>query len=281
VLHGTLRNADVYFDGMVAAAREAGVGGETMVVAPQFLADVDAAPHALDERVARWSVEGWKEGAPALHPAGGDPVAASSYAALDALVGHFADRALYPALATLVVAGHSAGGQVLARWAPTSRADEALVRAGVAVRHVIANPSSWLYFDARRPVAGGAGFAVPAGDACAGYDDWKYGLRDPVPYAAGALAGIVPRFLGRDLVILLGAADDDPAHRLLDRSCAARLQGPHRLARGRAYSAYLADLARDAALRHRLLVVPGVGHDNRKMFGSACGRAALFGDAAC
>ncbi|MGE0726079.1 MAG: hypothetical protein AB7O45_17015 [Alphaproteobacteria bacterium] len=197
-------------------------------------------------------------------------------------MARLADRRRYPALERVVVAGHSAGGQVAARWAPATEVGERLSAAGIALRFVIANPSSWLYFDARRPVAGGDGFAVPDASHCAGYDRWKYGLVDAVPYAA-AMTGpdMARRFLGHDLVILLGGADDDPRHRFLDRSCAAALQGPHRLARGLTYSAYLTSWANESAPRHRVLVVPGVGHDNKAMFGSACGRDALFGIRGC
>ena len=281
VLHGALRDADVYLEGMVAAAAAAGALDETLIVAPQFLADVDAAAHTLDATLAWWTIESWKDGRPAAHPTGGDPVASSSFAALDAAVSALADRERFPALARVVLAGHSAGGQVLARYTPTNRADPVLRAAGMEIRYVISSPSSYLYFDDRRPTPDG-GFAPFAGASCPGFDDYKYGLRNPPPYVAAVPAGeIAKRFLARDVVFLLGGSDNDPAHRLLDRSCPAMAQGRDRLSRGLAYTAYLRTLPGDAAAHHRLLVVPGVGHNNRSMFGSPCGRAALFGDGNC
>ncbi|WP_374445023.1 hypothetical protein [Stella sp.] len=282
VLHGTLRNADTYLDGMVAAVGEAAPAGRTLVIAPQFLAEPDGAAaaggHRLADDLPLWTLEGWKEGAGAVAPAGLDPAAASSFAALDALLRHLADRGRFPALRRVIVAGHSAGGQVLARYAAAGRGDDALAAAGIAVRWVVANPSSYLYFDRRRPAADGGGFAEPA-PGCAGFDRYKYGLEQPVPYLDGVPPDrLLARFLARDVVWLLGGSDDDPRHRFLDRTCAARLQGPHRLGRGQAYFAYLGLLARPATVGHRLAVVPGVGHDNRAMFGSPVGRQALFGD---
>ena len=284
VLHGTLRNADVYLDGMMEAVDLAGRRADTLVVAPQFLADADASGHALPDDMPRWTLGGWKEGAGAIHPAGLDPVAGSSFAALDAVLGHFADRARYPALDRLVVAGHSAGGQVLARYAATSRGDRRLRDQGVGVRYVIANPSSYLYFDDRRPTFE-AGATAPVGfrpypaESCPGFDRYKDGLEAPVPYVGAApAADITRRFLARDVVYLLGGADNDPRHRFLDRSCAARAQGPHRLARGQAYLGYLDTLPGDGPPGHHLLIVPEVGHDGRAMFGSAQGRAAVFDD---
>ncbi|BBK37974.1 hypothetical protein STAQ_30520 [Allostella sp. ATCC 35155] len=281
VLHGTLRNADAYRDGMVAAVEAAGVAEPTLVLAPQFLAPPDgdsaAGGHELPPDVPLWSLEGWKAGAGAVRPAGLDAAASSSFAALDAVLRHLADRRRFPALRRVVVAGHSAGGQVLARYAAAGRGDAELAAAGVAVRWVVANPSSYLYLDRRRPAADG-GFAEPQTD-CARFDRYKYGLDRVVPYLAGMPADdLRARFLARDVVWLLGGADNDPNHRFLDRTCAAQLQGPHRLGRGQAYFAYLGLLARPAPLRHRLVVVPGVGHDNRAMFGSAEGRAALLGE---
>ncbi|BBK31021.1 hypothetical protein EDC65_1539 [Stella humosa] len=279
VLHGTLRNADTYLDGMVDAVAAAGFSGETLVVAPQFLADVDAKAHDLAPDMLRWTLEGWKIGAGAAQPPGLDPAASSSFAALDAVIRHFADRARFPGLRQVVIAGHSAGAQLLARQVPASPAAELLEKAGIGARFVIANPSSWLYFDRRRPLAEGPGFAEPDATDCAGFNRYRYGLEAPVPYfGTAAAADMVGRFLARDVVHLLGRADNDPRHRFLDRSCAARLQGPHRLARGLAYFNYLRLMAGDSALHHRLVVVNGVGHDNRAMFASAEGRVALFGE---
>ncbi|MGE0723636.1 MAG: alpha/beta hydrolase [Alphaproteobacteria bacterium] len=280
VIHGTLRNADVYLDGMVAAVDAAGAR-ETAVIAPQFLASVDAAAHAIPPDVLRWDVQGWKDGAGALYPPDADPVASSSFAALDALLGALADRSRHPRLDTVVLAGHSAGAQVLARYAAAGRGDARLREAGIAVRFVIANPSSYLYLDRRRP-DGEGGFAPFAADRCPGFDAYKYGLEAPNPYvAAASREALRERLLGREIVFLLGESDADPRHRQLDRSCPAQSQGPHRLARGLAYHAYLRAFERNDASHHRLVVVPGVGHDNRSMFGSSCGRAALFADGSC
>ena len=51
------------------------------------------------------------------------PAPISSYAALDTLIRHFANRAAYPALTEIVIAGHSAGGQVVQRYAVTNQVE--------------------------------------------------------------------------------------------------------------------------------------------------------------
>jgi hypothetical protein len=120
------------------------------------------------------------------------------------------------------------------RHALASELPDRLAAAGIEVVHVVANPASYLYPDDRRP-DGSGGFARPAGaDAgCAGWNRYKYGLEEPNAYLAGTSRGcLLDRLRRRRFVYLLGIADDDPAHPELDTSCAARLQGRHRLDHG-------------------------------------------------
>ena len=146
----------------------------------------------------------------------------------------------------------------------------------MTLRFVIANPSSWVYFDSLRPQPDG-GFAFADHTACPDVDEWKYGMRKLPRYAAAMLdAGALERrYVEREVVYLAGELDCDPAHAALDRSCAANAQGPHRLARARAYYAYLR--ARHPQLRHTWFEVPGAGHNAEAMFLSEAGIRALFG----
>jgi hypothetical protein len=229
---------------------------------PQFLTGIDVVPHALPDAVLRWSLEGWMAGAPAE-----GPLPASSFEALDAILARLADRALFPALRRIVLAGHSGGAQVVQRYAVIGRGAAWLETAGMALRYVVANPSSYVYFSADRPVR--------VAD-CPEVDRWKYGMTDLPPYAGAAdPVSLEAAYARRALVYLWGAEDRDVAQPALDRSCAAAAQGPHRLARGQAYFAYLQ--ARHPDLAHRAALVPGVGHDGDGMFRSAAGLAALFG----
>ncbi|WP_207483257.1 hypothetical protein [Arenibaculum pallidiluteum] len=277
VLHGRLRNADTYRRIVEAVLAEGGPAAmaATLVVAPQFLAPVDAAANALPAEILRWAPDSWQAGAEADGPA---PV--SAFEALDAVMARLADRALFPDLAAVVIAGHSGGAQLAQRYAAVGRGLDRLEAAGRQVRTVLANPGSYLYFGPERP-DGAGGFALPPREACPGYDTWRYGLGDPPRYLDGVPPGrIEAAYAGRQVVYLLGAEDRDPEHHSLDRSCAARLQGPHRLARGWAFYRHLA--ARHPRLStHRLIEVPGAEHDAREVLTSVCGRAALMDRAGC
>jgi pimeloyl-ACP methyl ester carboxylesterase len=267
-----LRDVDVYRRSAERAAAAAGAtDGHTLLIVPQFLASLDIAPHGLPQTVLHWSLEGWMGGEPAEGPA-----AISSFDVIDAILARLADRALFPALKEVVVAGHSGGGQVVQRYAILGRSGAALSKAGIGLRYVVANPSSYAYFSPERPDPEG-GFGLVDRAACPGFNAWKYGMENLPPYAADAAAkALETAYAARDVTYLLGTADVNPNHPALDKTCAAEAQGPYRLARGRAYFAYLS--ARHPGLAHRLFEVPGIGHDGDGMLASPQGKAALFGD---
>jgi pimeloyl-ACP methyl ester carboxylesterase len=270
VLHGRLRNADVYFGSAQKAAEAAGDSARrTLLIAPQFLDERDWRAHSLPAETLRWHGEGWEGGDEAAAPA---PL--SSFDALDAMLAALADKRRFPKLTQVVVAGHSGGGQVVQRYAVVGQGEAQLAARGVRVRYVVANPSSYLYFTADRPRGDGAFAPLPTGQ-CAAADQWKYGFAGAPAYAQRLTAADYERrYATRDVVYLLGGADTDPQHPALDKSCAGEAQGPFRLARGRNYASYLR--WRQPQLRPVVHEVPGVGHEGDRMLGSACGRAALF-----
>jgi hypothetical protein len=240
-----------------------------LLIEPQFLNDTDVAAYRLPSQTLHWRGAQWEAADDALGPA---PI--SSFAALDAILARLADRAVFPSLKTVVVAGHSGGGQFVQRYAVAGRGGDALTRAGIHVRYVVANPSSYLYFSPERPA--GDGFAIFDGSACSGYDGWKYGVNGWPPYFSGEdPAALETGYIARDVVYLLGTGDDDADHPTLDKTCMAEAEGSTRYSRGLAYFHYL-QARHQAALAHRLLLVPGVGHNEDGVFNSSCGLAALY-----
>ena len=183
-----------------------------------------------------------------------------------------------------MVAGHSAGGQFVNRFAAGNQKEPSGRGSGVTFRYVVANPSSYLYFSERRRTGGGLNqFAIPDGGtvaACPTYNTYRYGLIGLNEYMASTGPGrIKDQYEGREVVYLLGSRDTEPNHPFLDRSCPALLQGSYRLERGLVYFNYLQFTFGSGLLnRHRLAVIPDVGHDSARMFGSACGVRYLLED---
>jgi len=265
MIHGwSRRGVD---DGDAAAARAGGAAAHTIVIAPLFPIPADIEAHALPASVLRWGVEDWKSGRPALAPA---PV--SVFDAVDTIVARLADKRLFPHLRTIVIAGHSAGGQLVQRYAAVGHAN-ARAGTGIAVRYVVANPSSYLYFGNARPKP-----LAPDDKPCHAVDHWPYGFEGRLPaYVQVTPAQAEATYVAQDLVYLLGTDDVDPRHPELDKSCAAETQGATRLERGRAYFAALR-ASEGGLASQRIVEVPGVGHHGRAMFTSAAGVAVLFGE---
>ncbi|NWA04374.1 alpha/beta hydrolase [Pseudomonas gingeri] len=265
IVHGRLRNAMTYLNSAETAAAQAGQDSNTLIIAPQFLNESDVRRNHLPDNLLRWQGNDWMAG-----EASTGPSAMSSYAALDEVLQRLGNRKKFPALREVVIAGHSGGGQVVQRYALVGHGDTQLAGSGIKLRYVIANPSSYAYFNAQRPVAG----FNPS--SCPGFNDWKYGLQNLPSYAMGqSPAQLEKAYVQRDITYLLGQQDTDPNHPALDKSCEAEAQGPYRLIRGHNYFAYLQQ-RHPQGLAQTLVEVPGVGHNGDGMFTSPQGQKALF-----
>lgn len=265
IIHGRLRNAETYRRSAEKAAEQAGQSSNTLVIAPQFLNETDVTRHPVADSVLRWQGNDWMAGG--LSTA---PFALSSYAALDQIIARLGDRRQFPDVKDVVIAGHSGGAQVVQRYALLNHEQPELKAAGVRVRYVVANPSSYAYFDERRPVAFNHA-------KCPNFNRWKYGLTDLPAYAEGQTpAQLEESYVPRDIVYLLGQQDIDPNHPALDKGCEAEAQGAYRLARGRNYFEYL-KRRHPQGLSQQLVEVPGVGHNGDEMFTSPEGQKVVFG----
>jgi len=281
VIHGAGRDADSYFRHVLAAAFLAGALDDTVVISPRFASNSGEGCHdAVAEHEATWHCRG-----PARWTAGGAAVnddTVTSFDAVDEILNKLARRVSFRNLKTIVVAGHSAGGQFVSRYQMANQVHETL---GVPLRYVVANPSSYAYLDAMRPsstvlsanapaLAPGYVPALPArppapfvafADAsnCTTYDRWPYGLQGRVGYAAKLTDDQLKKQLAaRGVTYLLGGLDILPLFNF-DGSCSAMAQGPTRLARGLAYAQYVNERF---GARHDVRVVPACGHNARCMF---------------
>lgn len=275
VQHGLQRNGDDYFAAGAALLKASGRNpDEVLLVAPNFPGTPDrnkgftGMPH--------WSVQGWLSGEDAVE----GPARVSSLQVLDDLLARFTDKTRLPQVRKLTVAGHSGGAQIVHRYAVLNNVDERIRAGGIELRYVVANPSSYLYFTPVRPAgADGKSFAPYDVARCPDYDKYRYGMQDMVPYAKGADGmALYRRYAGRQVTYLAGTEDNDPNHRVLDKSCGAEAEGPTRLQRARGYLRYERYLASPGlVMRHQAYEVVGVGHDQARMFGSQCGARAVFG----
>lgn len=259
------------------AAQVAGAAARTtVIVTPQFLTARDVAAHNLADNVLRWGVDDWKVGRPS-----DDAAAISSFQVVDEIFHRLADRTIFPNLKTIVLAGHSAGGQFVQDYAVLGRGEDNFKDADVHIRYVVANPATYLYLTDERPDSNGD-FAPFDAAACRSFNRWNYGFQAGIPAYSPRPASIdelKTRYLRRDVIYLLGTADNAPDGDGQDQSCAAEAQGATRYARGQAFDAYVHILAPHTT--QQVYEARGIGHSSYRMFSSVCGLAALFDKPGC
>lgn len=297
-VHGILRDADNHFRTALAAAFLANTLKDTVIVAARFASNSNAPGNeagncrdTLASNEANWTCDNqrpdtWRSGGPELADS-----KLSSFDFMDEILRRLARKEVFPNLKTIVVAGHSAGGQFVTRYEMLNQVDDNL---GVPVSYVVANPSAYAYVDHLRPTASAFAATTPAaqggsvsssanpspaflpyGDAknCTGYDIWPYGLRTRPRYSSTLTDEQITRQLvARSVTYLLGEADVLPLG-VFDTSCPAMAQGPTRLGRGVAIHKYVTE---NLHARHGLVVVPFCSHSQRCMFTSDVALPLMF-----
>lgn len=281
VVHGLGRDADNYYRHTLAAAFLADALKDTVLIVPRFASNEGGAcKDALAPGELGWHcqprVDIWRNGGAAVDST------VTTFDIADELLRKLVNRDVFPNLRTIVVAGHSAGGQFVSRYEMANQMHDSLA---VKPTYVVANPSSYTYLDSLRPTpsalpanvaAGAPGYAAPLGanppaafvafsDArnCTTYDTWPYGLNGRDGYSTRVDAEqLKKQLVARPTTYVLGELDILPLYGF-DSSCPAMAQGPTRLARGLAYVRYVGEKFNAP---HKALVVPACGHNARCMF---------------
>jgi pimeloyl-ACP methyl ester carboxylesterase len=278
MIHGAGRNADHYFSTAVSAAFLADALDDSIVISPRLASAAGNCHDPLATNEVSWSCSGdsWRSGgSSASHPD------LTSYDFVDQILKKLANKAIFPNLHAIVVAGHSAGGQFVARYQMSNRVHDTL---GVAVSYVVANPSSYAWPDATRPqpVDDGAAdnakgawesekvhtnfsfgaFADAA--ACANYDRWPAGLENRTGgYTKNQSDDeLKKQLVARHATFLFGQVDTLPLGGF-DGSCPAMAQGATRRARGEAYVKYVNE---HFGAKHDVRIVPECGHNDRCVY---------------
>jgi hypothetical protein len=295
-VHGGSRDAHTNFMHSLAAAFLAGALNDTVIVSPRFASNHEAIAKTLTGEdavaaarapardtladyelnwVSQFGGRHWNAGGVASN------AKVTSYEVIDEIQRKLANKSTFPNIKSIVVAGHSSGGQFVGRYQMVNRVHEQL---GVKVTYVVSNPGAYTYLDHQRPTASAIppnvsstvpGFIdmstakppppfQPYADArhCATYDTWPYGMKDRVGYAAQFTdEELIRQAVSRPTTYVLGELDILPLVNF-DISCPAMAQGNSRLARGLAFSRYIRDVF---GAKHPTVVLDGCGHSTRCM----------------
>ena len=290
-IHGSSRTADDYLCAAVGAIQlqVRYPPGSVLVVSPHFLVAEDGEPGFKPTQAGALPLR-WNETHPIAHTwrYGADSIAGgiSSYDTIDDLLDHFMlDRkGLYPNLEAIAIAGHSAGGQFVQRYAllsshpaldaKLSQTSTAKIR-NVQVRLVAANPRSYCYLDDRRRYKDGK-YDRPWDDkmeACPRWNQYQWGLdqggdvsapyRDKALELVGGTDALRRRFLGRNVTYLAGTKDILPLEGMCEDDF---FQGGCRLERAHFYFVSLELFGASKNNHHQLHEVLGSNHDHTLMF---------------
>ena len=284
-IHGAGRDADNYFRSTLAAAFLAGAMENTLVISPRMASNAGGGCRdSLAANEVSWHCNAWRSGGPAP-----TNERVTSFDFLDEILRKVARKDVFPNVRGVVVVGHSAGGQVVNRYAMSNQVHDKL---GVPVTYVVSNPSSYAYPDSVRPTsaayavqARAPGYVVDASpnaqpfrafnDArnCTTFDHWPFGFRNRSGYSATQSDDQLRKQLAaRRTIYLLGGLDILPLAGF-DGSCAAMAQGPTRMARGQAYAKLVNERLGG---RHTVAVVSLCGHNARCMYTDESAFPLLF-----
>lgn len=285
MVHGAGRNADHYFETSTAAGFLAGALDNTIIIAPHFIAGRDKP--SPNEVVWPEGQNSWRSGGPSpTNPT------ITSFDFVDEIIRKLADKKVFPNLVRIVVAGHSAGGQFATRYEMTSKVYDT---PGVTISYVVANPSSYAWPSAVRPLPTGDADRTTADKEALGangekvhttfefgpfdttkarnYNRWPAGLENRAGYSAGPPNDqLIKQLVERPTTYLLGQVDVLPLGGF-DSSATAMAQGPTRRARGEAFFKYV---TQTLGAKHTAIIVPECGHNDRCIFTTDVVFPAIF-----
>ena len=129
-LHGDGRNADEHFNIITQAATNAGLEDSTVLLAPIYPFQEDIEQYNLGDDILYWPDIDWNAGDLSRNTQSNPrPFRISSFSTMDTIYHRLA--ANNPSLKRIVLTGHSAGSQMVVRYAAGGRAQEALNDLGV------------------------------------------------------------------------------------------------------------------------------------------------------
>ncbi len=252
---GSTLDAKYYYDKTVAEAVAAGDDlSKTTIIAPQFF---EGYPTGTWTNYYDWTGAAWRWGYNAKNHN------QTSFGVVDHIVSKLMQNR--PNLKTIVVAGQSAGGQFVNRYAVGTT----VATPGVNMRFWSANPRMYMWNTADRP-----------GPTCNGYNNYPYGVSNRTGYMANiSPAQLRHNALTRDIYWTVGENDLD-----LDGECRTYAQGLTRYARWDNYRTHLSQMCSNAGYSWmqclfrvaRHIEIPDCGHGMSCSWKSETGHHILF-----
>jgi len=256
---------------------------DVIVISPQFLT-ANQVDNNTEENLLYWKVRPFYGSKLSATKSFDGDLRISAYNILEDIISDFCDKEVFPNLKTITILGHSAGGQMVNRFAASNTVEFDKARPQkVMIKYITMNPSSYIYFSPKRSVNWSRkNFQVPSAteiESNPGYNNYAYGLNSL--YYFHRKKGLTPERMKelyplRNVVYLLGGEEYVPIGHMSTHP-SAMMQGRNRLERGRIYFGHLIDeFGPGIKDNQKFRIAKGVGHNGRKMILSAPARAYIL-----
>ncbi|KXT06039.1 hypothetical protein AC578_1337 [Pseudocercospora eumusae] len=284
IIHGINRDPGTYMSNMLSALSQVksdpNINFDTVaIMAPYFPNGDDknkGYPWTDGLKPARgstsnalvWKSSQWSAGGNNQYPY--TSTNTSSYTVLDQIIQYFDNKAMFPKMNQIVIAGHSLGAQTVQRYAALGTP----LNTQTPVSYWIGNPNSYVWLSTDRPLSTAS---------CLSYDDYREGYNDfvdyPMTYGVSLVtqgrSAILANFQSKAINYARGTQDlgDDSS------SCAPRTTGSNRNERFFNFIKAFPPSCIDPKGRNCDTVdFVNMGHDGGGMMASSAGQARLFTD---
>lgn len=283
-IHSSNHDALMVYDSCMKLIDSYGdLNKSTLVIAPQFLMEKHVRS-STDKNLLFWKVYPFWGSSISTTKSAGRDLRISAYSILDQVMSDICSRTTFPNVQTLTILGHSAGGQLVNRFAASNTVEfDAARPAGVRCRYIVMNPSSYVYFSPKRSVNESTrDFSIPPRkviESHPGYNSYGYGL--DTLYSYHRKNGLTPQkirqmYPQRNVIYLLGE-EDCVADASMSTHPHAMLQGDNRLERGKIYYGHLIDeFGPRIKNTQKIVIIPKVGHSGRHMMLSKQGQRFIL-----
>jgi len=270
-IHSASYSAKSYFNRASALVDKVpGQKNKTLIIAPHIL-DKSCLDKPEDKNILYWNHPAFRGTSIAFFK--DKHISVSAYGVTDKILTDIAAGGNFPNLKTIIILGHSAGGQMTNRYAATGMFESKVANPmGIEVRYIVMAPYSYVYFNNERAVKGTRSkFSVPKSPP-ENYNRWGYGLERMYKYHRKNK--VTPEFVinhypSKRILYLVGSKDRNENDPSMGRGEAAMLQGRHRLERGIIYYNYLKHFYGDKIKGNQYFtIVKNAGHSGGQLMRS-------------
>jgi hypothetical protein len=249
-IHSSSYSAKSYFSRAAALVDKApGQKNKTLIIAPHIL-DKSCLDKPEDKNILYWEIPAFRGTSRGFFK--DKRVTISAFEVTDIILEDVATHGSFPNLKTIIILGHSAGGQMVNRYAASGIFETNIANPmEIEVRYIVMAPSSYVYFNNERAIEGTISkFSVPKSPP-ENYNYWGYGLERM--YAYHKKHEVTPELVtdqypSKRILYLVGSEDRNENDPSMGKTEAAMLQGRHRLERGIIYYNLDFNLKRNALL---------------------------------